>query len=221
MSQSKPLDLIPTLKEIQCELEEFFSLIQINYKEKLTSIQFPNELGIKENLKPILTLISKISHATHHFSSINTLMNYREFGEVITRLQGILQKLPNLLHSDFEKFYRMSHYLLQYYWGIRYIIARFELESFPDYLPNQIMFFNIPDVLFEFLESLRNGSRPVEVLAEIALEIRTHKTLPLLLNRGVDEISLSDLGKQFFEVYEISDFFFYYFYDFPEDVLKD
>ena len=82
------------------------------------------------------------------------------------------------------------------------------------------MFFNLPDDLFEFLETLKEAPLPVNILAEVDLKIRIQKGLPLMISRGVDEIELSDLGKKFFKVHSISEIYFYYLYDFEDEVLN-
>lgn len=146
-------------------------------------------------------------------------MNYREFGDIIINTISLLESLQSLLTSNIPDFYRECHRLLKYYWAIRYVIARFELESIPLYFQNQIMFFNLPDALFDFLETLKEGPQPVEVLRDVDLEVRIHKGLPIMITRSPDEISLSVLGERFFNVHSISELYCFYLYEFEEDIL--
>ena len=148
------------------------------------------------------------------------MINYREFGEIINSTIPLIKSLLSLQGTNISQFHRESYRLLKYFWAIRYVIARFELESIPQYITNQVIFFNLPDVLFEFLEMLKEGAQPVEILADVGLAVRIHKGLPLMISRGVDEITLSDLGKSFFKVHSISEYYFYYLYDFEEEVLS-
>ncbi len=213
-------ELIPLLQEIQTDLEELFSLLQINYQEKVTSIKEINSAIGATQIEKTNELIKKILTNTTEIFSIKTLINYREFGDILNSTIPLIKSLLSLRGSNISQFQREGYRLLKYFWALRYVIARFELESIPQYISNQILFFNLPDVLFEFFETLKDRPQPVEILAEVDLKVRLHKGLPLMISRGVDEIALSDLGKNFFRVHSISELYFYYLYDFEEEVLN-
>lgn len=213
-------DLIPVLLEIQTELEDLFTILQINYREKVLSIKESNEINIKNNQNEIIGKLQLLLQKTEEISSIKTLINYREFGNIINSILSSIKKMQSHLSSNLTEFHQESYRLLKYYWAIRYVIARFELELTPEFMTEQIMFFNLPDELFEFLESLKDGPKPIEILRDVDLEVRIHKGLPLLISRGTDEITLSDLGVKFFTVHSVSDLYFYYLYDFEEEVLN-
>ena len=205
------------LQSIQGDLEALFSQLSIDYKIKLEAIKESIESNITQDNTEVLELLNKICEATEEISSNPTYVNYREFGEIITEALLLLKSLQSLLASNLPEFHQASYRLLKYYWAIRYVIARFELESIPEFYSNQLLFFNFPDVVFDFIEKLKEGPQPVEILAEVDLDIRLHKGLPLLLSRSPDEITLSLLGEKFFKVHSISDFYFYYLYDFGEE----
>jgi len=213
-------ELIPVLEEIQANLEEFFLFFEINCQERVTSIENINDLNVKAKNQKGMELINKILSSTNEISSIKMLINYREFGEIINSTIPLIKSLLSLQGTNISQFHRESYRLLKYFWAIRYVIARFELESIPQYIKNQVIFFNLPDVLFEFFETLKEGPQLVEILAEVDLAVRIHKGLPLMISRGVDEITLSDLGKKLFKVHSISEYYFYYLYDFEEEVLS-
>ena len=212
-------EILPTLQAIQADLEEFFPLVHIHFKEKLEALENTPTTELQNKNEQILKLLNKIHAATKEISQIKTFMNYREFGDIIINTISLLESLQSLLTSNITDFYRECHRLLKYYWAIRYVIARFELESIPLYFQNQIMFFNLPDALFDFLETLKEGPQPVEVLRDVDLEVRIHKGLPIMITRSPDEISLSVLGERFFNVHSISELYCFYLYEFEEDIL--
>lgn len=214
----KYLELIPRLLQLQSDFEKFFLMIDISYETIIIEITKPDNLKLPDRIIEIKSLLMHLNQATHEIASINLLMNYREFGSIVVDTIPLLERLIQLLPHNFPAFYQDSHPLLKYYWGIRYLIARFELESIPEYYCNQALFFNIPDNVFTFLEGLKDGPQPVTVLADVDLEVRIHKSLPLFLSRTPDEITLSPLGEKYFTVHAISEFYFYYLYDFGENL---
>ncbi|NVM53331.1 MAG: hypothetical protein HWN66_06470 [Candidatus Helarchaeota archaeon] len=209
-------EVLPSLLQMQTDLEELFSLIKINFKEKLITIDEVKTSRPKDGVEQVHQFINKVLSATEELSTINVLINYREFGDILNTTIPLFHSLLQLLSTDYPMFYRESHRLLKYYWAIRYVVARFELESIPEFIGNQIPFFNMPDMLFDFIEQLKNGPKPVEILAEVDLQVRIDKSLPLLISRGPDEIRLSVLGEKFLKVHSLSDFYCYYLYEFDE-----
>lgn len=213
-------DLSSFLMEIQKELEEFFTLLQINCKEKIISIKAVPIDNIKNDSEKLNNLLNTISEKTKKISSEKTLTTYMECGEILRNINPLLISLISLLSSNILEFYYESHRLLKFFWAIPFLLARFELDYFPNYRENQLFFFNIPDALFNFLQELKEGPKPVEILAEMDIELRINKLLPILLSRTPDQIALSNLGEQYLKVHAISEYYYYYLYDFEDEILQ-
>ncbi|MFX1298161.1 MAG: hypothetical protein ACFFD2_25325, partial [Promethearchaeota archaeon] len=207
------------LLEIQKDLEAFFTLVKINFEVQLTSIDDIPVERIKTHSKEISQLLQSITQKTEYIKSERIFADYMEFGDIVENILPILKSTFSLLSSNISKLYKESHRLLKYYWGIRFIMARYTLDHTPEYCENLILFFNMPDIVFEFIQELKPGPQPIELLAEIDLALRVDKRLPLICTRTPDHIALSHLGKRLLEVHSLSGFYYYYLYDFEEEVL--
>ena len=208
----------PVLKEAKIILETLFQILEINYQTKITSLApFQNHLLIKQ--AQISQLLDDILLVTEKIANEKTFIQYREIGTIFEEIPTLLSSLQALFPGNLAEFYRTSHRLLKFYWAIHFFLARFELESIPAYWENQVLFFNFPDALFSFLQELPAGPQPIEILREIDLEIRLDRRLSLLLSRSPDYISLSPLGEKLLEVHSISEMYYYYLYEFEEDVV--
>ena len=209
----------PLLKEAQLVLEKFFQMLGINYQTKITSLTSlqANVLSKKEQIQ---RLLDNLQSLTKKIVKEKVFMQYREVGTIVEETLPLIPSIQALFPDDLAEFYRTSHCLLKYYWAIRFFLARFELESNPAYWNNQVLFFNFSDALFSFLQELQAGPQPVEILSEVDLEIRLDKCLSMLLLRSPDYISLSPLGKTLLDVHSISEIYYYYLYEFEEDVLQ-
>ncbi len=201
------------------KLADYFIALDIPYEEKLKAIREPPVAELQHQSPKIQTLIHVIREKTQIINRIKIVRDYMEFGTVLDSILPLLESLALLLSSDPSKFYHESHYLLKYYWGIRFVRARFALEGTPEFCENQLFFFNMPDSLLEFVEELKAGPKPVEILGEVSIEVRIHKLLPLLIARGPDEIKLSPLAEKLLNAHTISDKYYYYLYDFEEEIL--
>ncbi|MDD1779519.1 MAG: hypothetical protein LUQ65_15255 [Candidatus Helarchaeota archaeon] len=208
----------PFLQEALGALPVFFEEVDIKYETKITSLSPPPEhlhtkiAQIQAYLRDILSTAKKIAQEP-------VFTQYREFGSIIEDTLAILSSLQELISTNIAKFHHESHRLLKYYWGIRFFIVRSELEANPEYCANQVPLFNLSDALFEFMEVLQAGPQPIEILREVDLEVRLDGRLSFLLSRSPDAIDLSPLGKQLLKVHSISEFYYYYLYEFEEDVL--
>ena len=207
------------LQEIQTNLERLFILLDIPYQEQIKKLQNPPLETLHEKTAEIGGIIPTLLAETQQICSIKPFTDYMAFEKIINDAIQLLQLLISLQSSDLPKFYLRSHKLVILYWGIEYYVAKYELDQTPEFCENTLLFFNMPDSVFEFILQLKQGPKPVEILAEVDLQLRIDKRLPLLLSRTPDHISLSPLGEKFVQVHEISHIFFYYLYDFEEDVL--
>lgn len=208
----------PFLKQPLVVLRSFFRELGINYETKITSLNPPSDqLGTK--IDQIRPLLHDLLSSTKNLTRESAFVHYRELDTIIENTLTLLPLLQELLPTNLAKFYRESHRLLKYYWGIRFFIVRSELESDPDYRENQIPLFSLSDAVFEFMQTLQAGPQPIEILCDVDLEVRLDRRLSFLLSRSPDHIELSALGKKLLEVHAVSEFYYYYLYEFEEDIL--
>ncbi len=209
-----------SLLNLEDILKDLFTLLGIEYETQIASIKnIPNEIEPIQ-IKKLSQLLKLILEETRELQSKKFFMDYMEFGEIIRTSIPILNLLIDLLGSNYSQFHRECYRLLKFFWGIRFVIARFELETIPEFCQNFIGFFNLPDGLFEFIDQLKDGSYPVEILAEMDLKLRVDKRLPLLLSRTPDQISLSLLGEKLLNAHRIANYYYYYLYDFEDEVMS-
>jgi hypothetical protein len=221
IKSEKPIDQLdfPLLLAIQKDLETYFTILEINYKIQLTSINEVPAETIKSKINDLKILLETVLQKTTEVSTINFFSSYMEFGNTLKQSITHLDSLLKLLFSNISDFYLQSHYLVPLFWGVQFMIARYELEQLPDYCENHLLFFNFPDELFEFIEYLKEGPQPVEILAQMNLHLRVDKRLPLLLSRTPDHIALSPLGEKLLNAHTITNTFYYYVYDFKEAIM--
>ncbi|MHA1276405.1 MAG: hypothetical protein ACTSQI_15290 [Candidatus Helarchaeota archaeon] len=207
------------LIEIQEGLRHFFELQDINYQAKLDHLPHVPGERIKSNYRKITQLLRSIETKIQQICSSMPLTDYLTFEKIINKARQFIHQLLTLQSTDLAEFYKISHWFLVFYWGIEYYIKKNELDQIASFRDNSVLFFNMPDSVFEFILQLKEGPQPVEILAEVDLELRLDKRIPLLLSRTPDQIMLSPLGLKFLEVHEVAQIFFYYLYDFEEEVL--
>ena len=209
----------PLLKEALVALPVFLKELGITYETKIVSLSPPpNQLLAR--IDQIRLLLQDILSTAQKIAQEPLFTHYREFGDIIEDTLVLLPSLQDLISTDLTKFHPESHRLLKYYWGIRFFIARSELESDPEYRANQVPLFNLSDALFEFMETLQAGPQPIEILRDVDLEVRLDRCLSFLLSRSPDHIDLSPLGKKLLEVHAVSELYYYYLYEFEEDILS-
>ncbi len=207
------------LQEIQLNLERVFTLLDIPYQEQIAKLENPPLETMHTKTAEIERILSTVLSKTQQVCSVKPFTDYMAFEKIINDAIQLLQLLISLKSSNPAEFYSRSHQLLILYWGIEYYVKKYELDQTPEFRENTLLFFNMPDYVFEFIQQLKQGPKPVEFLAEVELQLRIDKRLPILLLRTPDHISLSPLGQKFIQVHEISHIFFYYLYDFEEEVL--
>lgn len=215
---SQNLEQFPLLKEALGTLTVFFQELGIKYETKIVSLSPPPE-PLHTRTDQIRPLLCDILSTAEKIAQEPLFVHYMECGTILEDTLAILSSLQGLISTDLARFHHENHRLLKYYWAIRFFIVRSELESNPEYCANQVPLFNLPDALFEFMEVLQAGPQPIEILREVDLEVRLDERLSFLLSRSPDEIYLSPLGKQLLNVHSVSEFYYYYLYEFEEDVL--
>lgn len=218
-----PLDLdhcekFPFLKEVLVALPSFFRELGIEYETKIASLS-PPPGHLRTRTDQIHPLLHALLSTAKNLAQEPVFVHYRELDTIIEDTLALLPSLQELLPTNLVKFHQDSHRLLKYYWGIRFFIVRSELESDPEYRANQVPLFNLSDALFEFMETLHAGPQPIEILCDVDLEVRLDRSLSFLLSRSPDHIDLSPLGKKLLEVHAVSEFYYYYLYEFEEDIL--
>jgi len=216
----EPHKMFPLLMEASGVLETFFQILGIKYQTKISLLPSPQCNIVLNQKNQIRRFLRDILSFTQKITKEKEFMQYREIGTILEEILTLLPSLHGLLSQNFTEFYWKSHYFLKYYWAIHFFLARYELESNPTYYENQALFFNFSDTLFAFIEKLQACQQPIDILGEIDLEVRLDRRLPLLLTRTPDYISLSPLGQLLLKVHSISEMYYYYLYDFEEDVLE-
>lgn len=208
----------PLLGEALIALLALLKELGIPYETKIASIPPPPDqfLAKKDQIR---LLLQDILATAKKIAQELLFTRYREFGVIIEDTLGLVPSLSELISTNSVRFHRESHRLLKYYWGIRFFLVRSDLESDPEYCANQISLFSLSDAVFEFMETLQAGPQPIEILCEVDLEVRLDRHLSFLLSRSPDHIALSPLGKKLLEVHAVSELYYYYLYEFEEDVL--
>ncbi|MHA1651308.1 MAG: hypothetical protein ACTSYB_14040 [Candidatus Helarchaeota archaeon] len=207
------------LIEIQKDLETCFDLIGINYKDQLETIKSSSLDTKKFRLKKIKLLLLNLSNK---LKNINTsFLTYMEFGMIVKEIIPLIETLLSFLPSNLSQLYLESHRLLKLYWGIRFVLARFALEKCPEFYKNQIQFFNLPDTLFTFIEKLKKQPLPIRILTELDSKLQHDERFPLLIDKTKNHIVLSPLGEKLLTAHTIANYYYYYLYDFEEDVLDE
>jgi hypothetical protein len=210
----------PLLKEALVTLPVFLKELGLPYETKIASIP-PPPSQLLARIDQTRLLLRDILATAKKIAQEPVFTHYREFGAIIEDTLVLLPSLQELISTDPVQFHRESHRLLKYYWGIRFFIVRSELEADPEYRANQIPLFSLSDAVFEFMETLQAGPQPIEILCDVDLEVRLDRRLSFLLSRSPDHIDLSPLGKKLLEVHAVSELYYYYLYEFEEDILSD
>jgi len=92
----------PLLLAIQQDLETYFTILDIDYKIQITSINTIPAKNIKLKISELKVLLDNITQKTEKISTLNLSSSYMEFGDILKQSIDYLNSLLSLLNRFYS-----------------------------------------------------------------------------------------------------------------------